>query len=187
MPSTYIILVFYAYSGWIAFKNDALEALREWTNLIISTVRMLPKFVQKRILLKNLCASKTQPTNGLRGILLQNCPLFLSPNIQLGSMWWSRGGEVLGVLRRIIDYYSILCMTIDSNIEPSQISAHPKKTTRLGRCLKGIQAWIFLKYFFCRNRILMVPREFWKSYSIRPRYSNFKHFRVCSVSDEIIS
>ncbi len=27
-----------------------------------------------------------------------------------------------------------------------------------------------------------VTRNFWKPYSIRPRYSTFKHFRVCSVS-----
>jgi hypothetical protein len=30
-----------------------------------------------------------------------------------------------------------------------------------------------------------VTRDFWKSYSIRPRYSIFKHFRACSACDEI--
>ncbi len=32
-----------------------------------------------------------------------------------------------------------------------------------------------------------VTWDFWKSYSIRPRYSTFKHFWVCSASDEIHS
>ncbi len=45
--------------------------------------------------------------------------------------------------------------------------------------------------FFCRNRNLMVSgpvtRDFWKSDLIRLRYSTFKHFRVCSASDEIHS
>ncbi len=40
------------------------------------------------------------------------------------------------------------------------------------------QAWNILFYFFCRNRTLwsqgLVTRNFWKSYWIRPRYSNFK-------------
>ena len=30
-----------------------------------------------------------------------------------------------------------------------------------------------------------VTRDFWKSYSIRTRYSTFKHFRACSACDEI--
>ncbi len=30
-----------------------------------------------------------------------------------------------------------------------------------------------------------VTRDFWKSYSIRQRYSTFKHFRACSACDEI--
>ncbi len=29
-----------------------------------------------------------------------------------------------------------------------------------------------------------VTQDFWKSYSIRPRYSTFKHFRACSARDE---
>jgi hypothetical protein len=32
-----------------------------------------------------------------------------------------------------------------------------------------------------------VTQDFWKSYSIRPRYSAFKHFRACSACDEISS
>jgi hypothetical protein len=32
-----------------------------------------------------------------------------------------------------------------------------------------------------------VTRDFWKSNSIRPRYSYFKHFRACSACDEIRS
>ncbi len=32
-----------------------------------------------------------------------------------------------------------------------------------------------------------VTRDFWKSYSIRPKYSTFKHFRVCSVCDKLRS
>ncbi len=30
-----------------------------------------------------------------------------------------------------------------------------------------------------------VTRDFWQSYSIRPRYSTFKHFRACSACDEL--
>ena len=41
--------------------------------------------------------------------------------------------------------------------------------------VKGTQAWIFLKYFFAETESLWsqepVTRDFWKSYSIRPRYS----------------
>ncbi len=44
-----------------------------------------------------------------------------------------------------------------------------------------------MKYFFpffCRNPILMIPRarltrDFWNSYSVWPRWSNFKHFPLC--------
>ncbi len=56
---------------------------------------------------------------------------------------------------------------------------------------KGTQEWNFLYTFFAETESLWsqgpVTRDFGKSYSIRPRYSTFKHFRVCSVSDEIIS
>ncbi len=57
--------------------------------------------------------------------------------------------------------------------------------------VKGTQAWIFLKNFLAETEILWsqgtLTRDFWKSYSIRPRYSTFKYFRVCSASDEIHS
>jgi hypothetical protein len=55
---------------------------------------------------------------------------FLSPN--------NRGVEVLGVGRLSITFslFAWLCW-FTVNIEPTQISApHPRKTTRLGRCLK---------------------------------------------------
>ncbi len=49
---------------------------------------------------------------------------------------------------------------------------------------------IFLT-FFAETETLWsqgpVTWVFWKSYSIRLRYSTFKHFRTCSASDEIIS
>ncbi len=54
----------------------------------------------------------------------------------------------------------------------------------------SIQAWNLFKYYFCRNRILMDSRafwDFWKTYSIRLKYSTFKHFCVCSASNEIVS
>jgi hypothetical protein len=45
--------------------------------------------------------------------------------------------------------------------------------------------------FFAKTKTLwsqgLVTRDFFKSYSIRPRYSTFKHFRICSASDEIHS
>ncbi len=54
------------------------------------------------------------------------------------------------------------------------------------RLLKGTQVWNFF-YFFAETESLWsqgpVTRDFWQSYSIRPRYLTFKHFRVCSVSD----
>ncbi len=54
---------------------------------------------------------------------------------------------------------------------------------------KGTQAWNFLYTFFAETETLWsqgpVTRDFWKSYSIRPRYSTFKHFRACSACDEI--
>jgi len=57
--------------------------------------------------------------------------------------------------------------------------------------LKGTQAWHFLCDFFAETETIWSPgpvtRDFWKSYSIRPRYSTFKHFRACSACDEIRS
>ncbi len=51
--------------------------------------------------------------------------------------------------------------------------------------------FIYFLNFFAETETLWsqvpVTRDFWKSYSIRPRYSTFKHFRVCSASDEIHS
>ncbi len=53
---------------------------------------------------------------------------------------------------------------------------------------------IFLKvpkheFFFAESETLWsqgpVTQDFWKSYSIRPRYSTFKHFRACLACDEI--
>ncbi len=56
--------------------------------------------------------------------------------------------------------------------------------------IKGTQAWHFFKIPLQKPK-LMVPRacntRFLKSYSIRPRHSTFKHFRVRSASDEILS
>jgi hypothetical protein len=50
---------------------------------------------------------------------------------------------------------------------------------------------IFLWTIFAETEFLWlqgpVTQDFRKSYSIRPRYSTFQPFRVCSVSDEIIS
>ncbi len=55
---------------------------------------------------------------------------------------------------------------------------------------KGTQAWISF-YFFAETETIWfkgpVTRDFWKSYSIRPRYSTFKHLRACSACDEIRS
>ncbi len=50
---------------------------------------------------------------------------------------------------------------------------------------------IFWYTFFAETETLWsqlqgpVTRDFRKSYSIRPRYSTFKHFRTCSACDEI--
>ncbi len=47
----------------------------------------------------------------------------------------------------------------------------------------------FFFYFFAETETLWsqgpVTRDFWKSYSIRPRYLTFKHFHACSAFDEI--
>jgi hypothetical protein len=57
--------------------------------------------------------------------------------------------------------------------------------------LKGTQAWNFFFTFFAETETLWsqgpVTQDFWKSYSIRLRYSTFKHFRACSACDEISS
>jgi hypothetical protein len=57
--------------------------------------------------------------------------------------------------------------------------------------LKGTQAWNSFLNFFAETETLWsqgpVTRDFWKLYSIRPRYSTFKHFPVCSATDEIRS
>ncbi len=49
----------------------------------------------------------------------------------------------------------------------------------------------FFNTFFAETESLWsqgpVTRDFRKSYSIRPRYSTFKHFRVCSGCNKIIS
>jgi len=48
---------------------------------------------------------------------------------------------------------------------------------------------IFFLTFFAETETLWsqgpVTRDFLKSYSIRPRYSTFKHLRECSACDEI--
>jgi hypothetical protein len=48
---------------------------------------------------------------------------------------------------------------------------------------------VFFVTFFAETESLWyqgpVTWDFWKSYSIRPRYSTFKHFRACSACDEI--
>jgi hypothetical protein len=55
--------------------------------------------------------------------------------------------------------------------------------------LKGTQAWNFFLTFSAETESLWsqgpVTRDFWKSSSILPRYSTFKHFRACSACDEI--
>ncbi len=55
--------------------------------------------------------------------------------------------------------------------------------------LKGTKAWNFFYTFFAETETKWsqgpTTRDFWKSYSIRPRYSTFKHFRACSACDEI--
>ncbi len=47
----------------------------------------------------------------------------------------------------------------------------------------------FVDFFFAETETLWsqgpVIRDFWKLYSIRPRYSTFKHFRTYSACDEI--
>jgi hypothetical protein len=57
--------------------------------------------------------------------------------------------------------------------------------------LEGTQAWNFFLNLFAETETLWsqgpVTQDFWISYSIWPRYSSFKHFRVCSASDEIHS
>ncbi len=59
------------------------------------------------------------------------------------------------------------------------------------KCLKVHKHETFLKKLFTETETLWsqepVTRDFWKSYSIRPRYSTFKHFRVCSASVEFHS
>ncbi len=56
-------------------------------------------------------------------------------------------------------------------------------------CLKVHTHEIFFLTFFAETETKWsqgpVTRDFWKSYSIRPRYSTFKHFRACSAWDEI--
>ena len=56
---------------------------------------------------------------------------------------------------------------------------------------KGPQAWNFFITFFAETETIwsqeLVTQDFWKSYSIRPRYSTFKHFGTCSACDEIRS
>jgi hypothetical protein len=49
----------------------------------------------------------------------------------------------------------------------------------------------FFLHFFAETETLWsegpVTQDILKLYSIRPRYSTFKHFRICSASDEIHS
>ncbi len=62
------------------------------------------------------------------------------------------------------------------------------KSFILSDIVKGTQAYFFLT-FFAETKTLWsqgpVKRDFLKSYSIRPRYSTFKHFRACSACDGI--
>jgi len=55
--------------------------------------------------------------------------------------------------------------------------------------LKGTRAWNFCKNFFAEAESFWslgpVTQDYWKSYSIRRRYSTFNHFRTCSACDEI--
>jgi hypothetical protein len=59
------------------------------------------------------------------------------------------------------------------------------------RTLKVHKHEILFNTFFAETESLWsqgpVTRDFWKSYSIPPRYSTFKHFHVCSGCDKIIS
>jgi hypothetical protein len=80
---------------------------------------------------------------------------------------------------------------LNSNPPRDQITIKtPSPKRRLYKCLKIHKHEIF-NTFFAETKSLWsqgpVTRDFLKSYSIRPRYLTFKHFRVCSVSDEIIS
>ncbi len=81
------------------------------------------------------------------------------------------------------------CTRSQREKEEKRIATAIVRTLILEKILKGTQAWNFFFDFFCRNRNHMVKgpvtRDFWKSYSIRPRYSTFKHFRACSACDEI--
>ncbi len=56
---------------------------------------------------------------------------------------------------------------------------------------KGTQAWNLFVDLFVETETFWsqgpVTRDFWKSYSVWPRYSTLKHFRACSASDENIS
>jgi hypothetical protein len=58
-----------------------------------------------------------------------------------------------------------------------------------GGFLKVHKHEIFCVTFFAETETLWsqgpVTQDFLKSYSIRPRYSTFKHFRACSACDEI--
>ncbi len=57
--------------------------------------------------------------------------------------------------------------------------------------VKGTQVWNFFLTFFAETETIWsqgpITWDFWKLYSIRPRYSTFKHFRACSACDEIRS
>jgi hypothetical protein len=72
--------------------------------------------------------------------------------------------------------------------------AHAHSTLSLAiqfTMLKVHKHEIFFLNLFAETETLWsqgpVTQDFWKSYSIRPRYSTFNHFRVCSASDEIHS
>ncbi len=79
-------------------------------------------------------------------------------------------------------YFLILCR---------QFLSLERYRQKKGVEVKGTQAWNFCLHFFAETETLWsqgpVTQDFWKLCSIRPRYSTFKHFCVCSASDKIYS
>ncbi len=90
------------------------------------------------------------------------------------------GASVLCVHNSLTNFFDFHCYTIRKIfLAFSGILRH----------LKVHKHEIIFLTFFAETESLWSQgpgtRDFWKSYSIRPRYSTFKHFRAYSACDEI--
>ncbi len=83
-----------------------------------------------------------------------------------------------------------VCLTVGNTAIFKSTRRTRERVWRVFSLLKGTRAWNKF-YVFAETESLWsqtrVTQDSWKSYSFRPRYSTFKHFRLGWVSAKIVS